>query len=88
MNNKMCPCPPQNGRPSCMPVASFTASSPCCPCVPGVPPVNCPPNCCPDTGCPRGYKPCVMTMTPPANCDPRGVWIATIEKCPPKPKRY
>lgn len=80
-------CPTGN---CCMNVATATcfppASSTCCPCVPGVPPAYaCCDPCC--EGCPRGYKPCTMRMTAPASCDPRGIWIATVEPCPPGSKK-
>nr|CAH7749038.1 unnamed protein product [Callosobruchus chinensis] len=40
-----------------------------------------------DKGCPTGFKPCTMKLTPPANCHPCGVWCAEIQPCPPKPKK-
>ncbi|KAG5871866.1 hypothetical protein JTB14_033873 [Gonioctena quinquepunctata] len=41
----------------------------------------------PDKGCPTGFKPCTMKLTPPSNCHPCGVWCAEIQPCPPKPKK-
>ncbi|XP_050304721.1 uncharacterized protein LOC126742185 isoform X2 [Anthonomus grandis grandis] len=51
--------------------------------------------CCPkkkpveeeDKGCPTGFKPCAMKLSPPAGCHPCGVWCAQIQPCPPKPKK-
>lgn len=40
----------------------------------------------PDKGCPTGFKPCTMKLTPPPGCHPCGVWCAEIQPCPPKPK--
>ncbi|VEN62400.1 unnamed protein product [Callosobruchus maculatus] len=40
-----------------------------------------------DKGCPTGFKPCTMKLTPPANCHPCGVWCAEIQPCPPKSKK-
>lgn len=38
---------------------------------------------CP-AGCPTGFKPCEMKLTPPPFCHPLGVWMAQIQPCPPK----
>lgn len=35
-------------------------------------------------GCPTGFKPCTMKLTPPPFCHPLGVWHAEIQPCPPK----
>lgn len=40
-----------------------------------------------DKGCPTGFKPCSMKLTPPPGCHPCGVWCAEIQPCPPKPKK-
>lgn len=42
-------------------------------------------QCCSD-GCPTGFKPCEMELCPPPCCDPWGVWCATVQPCPAKPK--
>lgn len=39
-----------------------------------------------DKGCPTGFKPCSMKLTPPPGCHPCGVWCAEIQPCPPKKK--
>lgn len=52
------------------------------PCCPKKPP---PPR--EDEGCPTGFKPCAMRLTPPPDCHPCGVWGAQIQPCPPKPKK-
>lgn len=41
---------------------------------------------CPPPGCPTGFKPCSVKLTPPQCCDPCGVWKAKIQPCPPKRK--
>lgn len=41
----------------------------------------------PIPGCPTGFKPCTMKLTPPPNCDPAGLWIAQVQPCPPKPPK-
>lgn len=38
-------------------------------------------------GCPTGFKPCTMKMTPPYDCDPAGIWKATVLPCPAKPRK-
>lgn len=38
-------------------------------------------------GCPTGYKPCQMKLCQPPGCDPLGTWKATVQPCPPKPKK-
>ncbi|XP_030762737.1 uncharacterized protein LOC115887446 isoform X1 [Sitophilus oryzae] len=51
--------------------------------------------CCPDKkkpveedkGCPTGFKPCTMKLSPPNDCHPCGVWCAEVQPCPPKPKK-
>ncbi|XP_019879257.2 uncharacterized protein LOC109607180 isoform X1 [Aethina tumida] len=40
-----------------------------------------------DPGCPTGFKPCSMKMTPPASRHPCDAWCAKIEPCPPKRKK-
>ncbi|RZC40857.1 hypothetical protein BDFB_000360 [Asbolus verrucosus] len=42
---------------------------------------------CPDPGCPTGFKPCTMKLTPPPCCDPYLPWCAQVQPCPPKPKK-
>ncbi|CAH1375587.1 unnamed protein product [Tenebrio molitor] len=44
-------------------------------------------DCCPAPGCPTGFKPCTMRLTPPPCCDPCGVWCAQVQPCPPKAKK-
>ncbi|KAJ8976441.1 hypothetical protein NQ317_016060 [Molorchus minor] len=76
-------CPPpavENRKNKCKGVTTF-GKSPCCedymkkkkPCG--------------DKGCPTGFKPCTMKMTPPPGCHPCGVWCAEIQACPPKPRK-
>ncbi|XP_063923952.1 keratin-associated protein 9-8-like isoform X1 [Zophobas morio] len=73
----------------------YHSVSPSCPyCPPEIPQKQ---RCCQDytikkdegcctAGCPTGFKPCSMKLTPPPCCDPCGVWCAQIQPCPPKPK--
>lgn len=35
--------------------------------------------------CLSGFKPCKVTLNPPAGCDPLAPWTAEIHPCPPKP---
>ncbi|XP_023014962.1 uncharacterized protein isoform X2 [Leptinotarsa decemlineata] len=42
---------------------------------------------CQDKGCPTGFKPCTMKLSPPPNCHPCGVWCAEVQPCPPKSKK-
>ncbi|EFA09789.1 uncharacterized protein LOC661071 isoform X1 [Tribolium castaneum] len=44
-------------------------------------------ECRPLPGCPTGFKPCTMKLTPPPGCDPCGIWCAQVQPCPPKPKK-
>ncbi|XP_056633876.1 uncharacterized protein LOC130443331 [Diorhabda sublineata] len=41
----------------------------------------------PTKGCPTGFLPCDMKLSPPCNGHPCGVWSAEIQKCLPKPKK-
>ncbi|XP_063923960.1 uncharacterized protein LOC135138046 isoform X2 [Zophobas morio] len=70
-------------RPECTPDKqkgqTVDGKSPCCDCLPCEP--------CLDVGCPTGFKPCTMRLTPPPCCHPCGVWCAEIQPCPPKPKK-
>ncbi|CAG9829560.1 unnamed protein product [Diabrotica balteata] len=41
----------------------------------------------PTRGCPTGFQPCYMKLSPPCNNHPCGIWVAEIQKCLPKPKK-
>lgn len=68
-------CPPAKRKG-----ATLDGNNPCCEDYRRKPPENC--EC---GGCPTGFKPCTMKMTPPADCDPAGIWCAQVQPCPPKP---
>ncbi|XP_025835864.1 keratin-associated protein 10-7-like [Agrilus planipennis] len=43
--------------------------------------------CCDAPGCPRGFKPCEMLLTPSNPGDPCALWTAKIYPCKPEPKK-
>lgn len=42
---------------------------------------------CANKGCPTGFKPCQMRLSPPMCCNPIGVWGAQIMPCASKPTK-
>lgn len=74
-----------SNRPACDPCkakgATLDGMNPCCEDYMRKPNKN-----GPAPGCPTGFKPCTMMLSPPPGCDPAGVWQATIMPCPPKVK--
>ncbi|KAL1490179.1 hypothetical protein ABEB36_012914 [Hypothenemus hampei] len=72
-------CPPVDPRTSRCKGVTTDGKNPCCPKNKKLP--------VEDKGCPTGFKPCTMKLTPPSDCHPCGVWCAKVQPCPPKPKK-